>query len=74
MNDTKFDWQLLSSLTRVIRFAHEFIRQMWHWVCNWQRATPKLHVQNKLLVCSIGCWLFRFSILHYDQTVNTIIF
>ena len=35
-------------------------------------------MQNKLLVCSIGCpcssWLFRFSVLHSNKTVNTIIF
>ena len=45
------------------------IRQKWYWCCDWQRATPELHVQNnKPLVCSIGCpcsiWLFRFSISH----------
>ena len=42
------------------------------------RATPELHVQNKPLVCSIGCpcthWLFRFSILHSNKTVKTIIY
>ena len=44
--------------------------------CYWQRTTLELHVQNKLLVCSIGfpCshWLFRFSVLHSNKTVNTI--
>ena len=29
-----------------------FIRQKWHWCCDWQRATPKSHMQNKPLVCS----------------------
>ena len=32
--------------------------------CDWQRATPKSHLQNKHLVCSIGCpwtpWLLAF--------------
>ena len=42
----------------------EFICKKWHWCCNWQRATPEMHVQNKLLVGSIGClcssWLSCF--------------
>ena len=54
----------------------EFIRQKWHWCCDWQRATPELHMQNKTLVFPIGglCshWLFRFSVLHSNKTVNTI--
>ena len=33
----------------------EFIHQKWHWCCDWQRATPRPHVQNKRLVCFIGC-------------------
>ena len=33
----------------------ELIRQKWYWCCDWQRATPESHVQNKPLVCSIGC-------------------
>ena len=32
----------------------ELIRQKWHWCCDWQRATPESHVQNKPFVCSIG--------------------
>ena len=54
----------------------EFIHQKWRWWRDWQRATPESHVQNKLLVCFIGCpcshWLFRFSVLHSTKTVNTI--
>ena len=54
----------------------EFIRQKWHWCCDWQRTTPESHVQNKLLVCSIGCpcshWLVCFSVLHSKKNVNTI--
>ena len=53
----------------------EFIRQKWHWCCDWQRATPELHVQNNPLVCSFGCpcshWLFRISVLHLNKTVDT---
>ena len=33
----------------------------------------ELHVQNKLLVCSIDCpcshWLFHFSVLHSKKTL-----
>ena len=29
------------------------------WCCDWQRATLESHMQNKPLVCSIGClWIF----------------
>ena len=53
----------------------KLIRQLWHWCCDWQRAKPELHMQNKFLVCSIGCtcshWLFCFSVLHSNKTVNT---
>ena len=61
-----------------VQFASniEFIRQMWHWFCDWQRPKPEFHEQNKILVCSIGCscshWPFRFSVLHSNKTVNTI--
>ena len=51
----------------------KFIRQKWHWYCDWQRATPESHVRNKHLVCSIGCpclhWLFRLFVLHSSKTV-----
>ena len=73
MNYTKFDRSCQAHLP--VQFASniEFIRQMWHWCCDWQRATPELHVQNMLLVCSIGCpcshWLLRFSALHSNKTV-----
>ena len=44
--------------------------------CDWQRATPDSHVQNRPLVCSIGCpcshRLFCFSVLHSNKTINTI--
>ena len=33
----------------------ELVCQRWQWSCDWQRATPELHMQNKPLVCSIGC-------------------
>ena len=50
-----------------------FIRQKWHWCCDWQRATPALHMQNKPVVCCIGCpcshWLFRFSVLHLIKPI-----
>ena len=56
----------------------KLIRHKYHWCCDWQWATPESHVQNKPLVCSIGClcssWLFLFSVLHSDKTVNKIIF
>ena len=58
-----------------VQFASniEFIRQMWHWWCNWKRTTPESHVQNKLLVCYFGCpcshWLFRFSVLYSNKTI-----
>ena len=52
------------------QYTSNLIRQKWYWCCDCQRATPEWHVQNKPLVCSIGCscssWLFRFSILHSD--------
>ena len=44
----------------------ELIGQKWYWCCDWPRATPESHMQNKPLVCSHGCpcssWLFHFSI------------
>ena len=50
----------------------EFFCQKWHWCCDWRGATPELHV----LVCSIGCpyshWLFGFSFLHSNKTINMI--
>ena len=76
MNNTKFDWQLPSSLPVQFPSNIKFIPQMLHWCNDWQRATPELHMQNKLLNCSIGCpcshWLFRFSVLHSNKPVNTI--
>ena len=52
----------------------ERICKKWHWCCDWQRATPALHMQNKPLACSIGSprlrWLFRFSVLYSDKAVN----
>ena len=62
----KFNWQLPNSLAHAIHFEHRFIRQKWHWCCDWQRAIPESPMQNKPLVCSIGCpyshWLFRFTL------------
>ena len=54
----------------------KLIRQKWHLCYDWQGATPELHMQNNPLVCTIGCpcsiWLFHFSMLHSNKTVNTI--
>ena len=49
----------------------EFIRQKLHWCCDWQRTTPESNVQNKPIVCSIGC-PFRFSVLLSNKPVETI--
>ena len=53
-----------------VQYASKVICQKWYWCCDWQRATPESHMQNKPLICSIGCpcssWLFRFSTLHSD--------
>ena len=54
----------------------KFIRQKWHWCRDWQQAIPESHMQIKPLVFSIGgpCshWLFSFSILDSNKTVDTI--
>ena len=61
----------------------EFIRQKWHWCCDWQRATPELPLQNKPLACSTGCLfklavpLFRFTLRQnslYDYILDTKVF
>ena len=51
-----------------VQFASniEFIRQMWHWCCDWQRATPEFHVQNKLVFAPLAVPLFRFA-LHQNS-------
>ena len=54
----------------------KFIHKKRHWYCNRQQATPGSHMQNKPFDCSICClcshWLFRFSVLHFNKTVNMI--
>ena len=71
----KFDWQLPGSLACAIRFKHrthspEVTVVLWLTAGHTWKTKP--------LVWSIGCpcssWLFRFSVLHSDKTVNMIIF
>ena len=76
MNDTNLIDSCYASLRVQYASSIELIRKKWHWCCDWQQATPQSHVQNKPHVCSIGCprsrWLFRFSFLLSDKTINMI--
>ena len=82
MKDNKNDLQLPSSLACAICFEHRIhspdvtldgvvIDSEPHLI-----PGPESNVQNKLLVCSLGCqcshWLFGFSVLHSNKTVYTI--
>ena len=49
----------------------ELIRQKWLELWSTVSHSRELHVQNKPLICSIGCPCSRFSILHSDKNVYT---
>ena len=73
MNDTKFDWQLPSSLARAIRFEQRihspdvtlmlWLTVSYTWVARAKQASNG---------CPCSHWLFCFSVLHSNKTVNTI--
>ena len=71
----KFDLQLASSLDHAIGFEHR-IHSPEVTLVLWLTASHTWVARAKqALVCSIGCpsshWLFRFSVLHSNKTVNT---
>ena len=74
----KFDWQLSSSRACTIRFDIELISQKWPGVVIDIEPHPSRTCKTSLLYAPLAVrgssWLFRFSILHSNKTVNTILF
>ena len=73
----KFDWQLPSSIARALGFEHQIHSpEVTLVLIDSETHLSRTCMQNKLLVCSIGCpcshWLLGFSVLHSNKTVNTI--
>ena len=73
----KIDWQLPSSLARAIRFEHrphlpEVTLVLWLTV-SYTQVTRAKQASCLLHWSSCSCWLFCFSVLHSNRTVNTII-
>ena len=65
MNDINFIDSCQAHLPVQYASNIEFIRQKWHWDCDWQLATDS---------CLLHCLAVRvrFSVLHANKTVNTI--
>ena len=45
----------------------EFIRQKWHWCCDWRRATLESPVQNKPLFAPLAV---RVPLFHFTLQQN----
>ena len=55
-----------------VQFASnmELIRRKWHWSCDWQRATPDSHVQNKSVVFAPLAILFTLAVPLFRFTLQ----